>query len=198
MAGPLAIIAASMSLRRAAAALCALVLMVAACGDDGDADPADEVASLGSTAPGGEAGARVDFQDAVLDVSACLRERGFEVADPTFDDEGNPELSPELAPGVDIGSDEFLDAFDECAAVLEDALPNPLASLDPELEARVRDGLAEFAQCMRDNGVETFPDPRPTGQPFSLRDIISLGADADVDAAQEACQPLLQQLVQEG
>ncbi len=185
--------------RRAAAALCALFLAFAGCGDDGGAEPAEEVASLGSSAPAsGDAGARVDFQEAVLEVSACLRDRGFEVADPTFDDEGNPELSPELAPGIDLASDEFLDAFDDCATVLEEALPNPLATLDPELEARVRDGLGEFAQCMRDNGVETFPDPRPTGQPFALRDIISLGADGDVDKAQEACQPLLQQLVQEG
>ncbi len=184
---------------RLSAALCALALVLAGCGDDGGADPAEEVASLGSSSPAGADGAaRVDFQEAVLEVSGCLRDQGFEVADPTFDDEGNPELSPELAPDIDVASDEFLDAFDECAAVLEDALPNPLASLDPELEARVRDGLAEFARCMRENGVETFPDPRPTGQPFALRDIIALGADDDVDSAQEACQPLLQQLVQEG
>ncbi len=184
---------------RLSVAICALALALSGCGDDGGADPGEKVASLGSTTPaGGDAAERIDFQDAVLDVSACLRERGFEVADPTFDDEGNPQLSPELAPGIDLGSDEFLDAFDDCATVLEEALPNPLASLDPELEARVRDRLAEYARCMRDNGVETFPDPRPTGQPFALRDIISLGADADVDSAQEACQSLLQQLVQEG
>lgn len=188
-----------MPLRLAVAALCALLLVVASCGDDGGADPAEEVASLNTgAAGGGDDAARVDFQEAVLDVSACLRDRGFDVADPTFDDQGNPVLSPELAPGVDLGSDEFLDALDECGSVLENALPNPLADLDPELEARVRDGLAVYARCMRENGVETFPDPRPTGQPFALRDIVALGADPDVDGAQEACQPLLQQLVQEG
>ncbi len=185
---------------RLAAVVAALVLAIAACGDGGTDDPAEQVASLEDVtgAPGGTAPARVDFQEAVLDVSACLREQGYDVADPTFDAEGNPVLSPELAPGIDLASDEFLDAFDGCSAVLEDALPNPLASLDPELEAQVRDGLAVYAACMRAAGVDGFPDPRPTGQPFALRDIIALGSDPNVDRAQEECQPLLASLVPGG
>ncbi len=82
--------------------------------------------------------------------------------------------------------------------MLQNALPNTFDDLDPELEARLRDGLADYAACMRDNGVESFPDPRPTGQPFLLRDIIALGADDDVDNAQEACQHVLQRLAEEG
>ncbi len=186
-----------MHARRVAVALLTIGLLATACGD-GDAAPAEQVASLENDAggPGGTAAGRVDFQDAVLDVAACLRDRGFEVADPTFDEDGNPVLSPELAAGIDLASDDFLDAFDECSAVLQDALPNPFADVDPEVEARVRDGLAAYAECMRENGVEAFPDPRPTGQPFRARDVIALGADADLDAGQEACQPLLASLPQ--
>ncbi len=179
---------------RLLAALLAVAVLAAACGDSGDEPaPAEGVASLRTddTAAPGEAGERQDFQEAVLDVAACLRDQGFDVADPTFDAEGNPVLSPDLATGVDLASDEFLDAFDECASVLQDALPNEFAALDPELQAQFRDNLAEFAQCMRDNGVAGFPDPEPTGNPFQFREMIALGADPDLDAAQEACQPVL-------
>ncbi len=186
-----------MHARPVAVAILAICLAAAACGNDG-AEPAEQVASLEGEAdgPDGTTEERVDFQEAVLDVAACLRDRGFEVADPTFDEDGNPVLSPELATGVDLASDDFLEAFDECSAVLQDALPNPFADVDPEVEARVRDGLAAYAECMRENGVEAFPDPLPTGQPFRARDVIALGADPDLDAGQEACQPLLASLPQ--
>ncbi len=184
------------TIQRLAASLLACVLLASACGDSGAPDTsAAGVASLrddDTTDAGGAPAARQDFQEAVLDVAACLREQGFEVADPTFDAEGNPVLSPDLAPDIDLASSEFLDAFDECASILQDALPNEFAALDPELQAQVRDNLGQFAQCMRDEGVESFPDPRPTGNPFQFRDMIALGADPDIDAAQEACQPLLQ------
>lgn len=56
------------------------------------------------------------------------------------------------------------------------------------------DTALEFAQCMRDEGVEDFPDPE-IGDDGSVQ-ITGGGVDADdpdVQAAQEACRPILDQ-----
>jgi hypothetical protein len=63
---------------------------------------------------------------------------------------------------------------------------NPMAQNsgkpDPEAEERGR----KFAECMRKNGVEAFPDPKP-GQ-RGVRITGDVGKDPDMDAAMEKCR----------
>ena len=67
--------------------------------------------------------------------------------------------------------------------------------LDPELLAEVTDQLTEYAVCMRDNGVESWPDPLPTFTgseiPFPMAEMGEAFNDPEFSAALEACQDLV-------
>ena len=49
--------------------------------------------------------------------------------------------------------------------------------------------MREFAQCMRDNGVEEFADPE--ADQGGMRITPEIAEDPDFEAAQEACQDIL-------
>jgi hypothetical protein len=56
-------------------------------------------------------------------------------------------------------------------------------------QAQIQQAAIRFAQCMRSNGVPSFPDPQPGG---SLKFTIhQLGASPQVKAAMSACGHLL-------
>jgi hypothetical protein len=158
----------------AAAALSALMLF-AGCGDE----PDDGVASVdGSTAeetPSEEVGQ----EEALQNFAECMREQGVDFPDP--DPEGGFEGAEELR---DVMADEpeAVEACQEHLASGEQDLD------DPETQA----ALLEFAQCMRDNGVEGFPDPGEEGFGPALLD--EGEADPEWDAALEACRSLLAEM----
>ena len=64
---------------------------------------------------------------------------------------------------------------------------------DPELNAAVQDQLQEFAQCMREEGVTSFPDPSPgfngRNSPFPLNEIDT--SDPNLETALDQCQSLI-------
>jgi hypothetical protein len=68
------------------------------------------------------------------------------------------------------------------------ASPHPTASVDPVEQAR------EFAQCMRDHGVD-MPDPETadngSGGGSGIRITVSGGPNSNTDAAMEACKDKL-------
>ena len=101
-----------------------------------------------------------------------------------IDADGQPILSTDVLAGIDTQSDEFNAAFLVCLPILSSAAPVQLGS-DPELQAAVQDALRDFSSCMRDEGVEDFPDPAPgfdgTGSPYPLTALDT--SDPDVDAA---------------
>ncbi|GAA2264985.1 hypothetical protein GCM10009853_017910 [Glycomyces scopariae] len=155
----------------AGAALSALSLL-AACGDD----PDDGVASAGGTASAeaGEEGA--SLEQSLQDFAECMREQGVDFPDP--DPDGGFEGAEELREAME-NEPEAVEACEEHLASGEMSLD------DPEIQA----ALLDFAQCMRDNGVEDMPDPGTDGFGPDLMDQES--ADPDWDAAIEACQDLL-------
>src|SRR5262245_55665126 len=95
-------------------AVLALVLGLAACGDDGHSP---SVASLGGATPsgdddsGGGGGGRGDnadnaeFQDAMLSYAKCMRSHEIDMPDPTFDDEGHVSIG--AMGGKEAGKDAF-------------------------------------------------------------------------------------------
>jgi hypothetical protein len=183
--------------RRAAAGATMTALSIAwlgACGS-GDDDPASsDVASLddgGSpsdstpedTATDGS-GSPEDRGEAMLEFAQCMRDHGVEMEDPQFDSEGGGivlESTPE-------NEDEVEAAQEACQPVL-DAMGE--IEVDPEEVAEMREQALEWAQCMRDYGVEV-PDPQfeddgryiiqEEGPDGNFRQ------DPDFLAAQEACQ----------
>ena len=178
--------------RVTAAAL--LVLLVAACGGDDDGDDVEEVASLdggGSTESGGDA-ERLSFEDAVLEFTGCMRDNGVDIPDLAVDADGQARIPTDALSGVDTESPEFSEAFVACVSILTDAGAVSLAT-DPELLGAVQDQLADFAACMRSNGIPDFPDPNPgfdgSGSPFPLSALNP--SDPRLGDALDVCQELL-------
>ena len=169
-----------------------LALVAAACGGGDDASEPDGVASLNEGSDGASQEARIGFEEGLLQFTACMRDQGVDLPDIQVDADGQPILSTDVLAGIDTQSDEFNAAFLVCLPILSNAAPVQLGS-DPELQAAVQDALRDFSACMRDEGVEDFPDPAPgfdgTGSPYPLTALDT--SDPDVDAAFDACGDLI-------
>lgn len=190
--------------RTVAALVLALVLAwpLAACGaDTGGSD----VASLatGEQAGGTSTTEATPLTEEEIDEAheafqACMKEHGVDIqiagtaADGTGgglimrNDGGGPdEVAPE-----DMPSREEMDAAHEaCQPLMEKVIQNA-PKPDPEEMARMKEQALQFAQCMRDNGVD-MPDPQFSEDGGGITQ--SLGGpdgavDPDFDTAMEACR----------
>lgn len=106
----------------------------------------------------------------------CMREHGIDVPDP---EEGNKGGAVQFALPRDTDSTAMGEAMEAC----KQHLPNggePM-KLDPEQLAEAR----KFSACMRENGIEDFPDPNPDGGIMIEGGAIEV--DAEFEAAQDAC-----------
>jgi hypothetical protein len=170
--------------RRLAGVLLALPLVVAlalaGCGDsdgddDGIATAGDEAAEDGDGGDGGSSPDELseeEMYEAQLAYTECMREHGIDMEDPQ---PGEP-----LRVQLRGDPEEARAAQEACQDLLPAGGPGGGAN-DPRAQER----MLEFAQCMRDNGVESFPDPQPGGG-------IQIGPDQaedpDFEAAQETCR----------
>ncbi|WP_326719808.1 hypothetical protein OHT59_10080 [Streptomyces sp. NBC_00243] len=136
-----------------------LALALSGCGSEGDAEATGATASKSS------------LDDQGVKFAQCLREHGVDVED--------PEPGKGLRITGKLPKGEVDKAMEACRKY--DPMQNGAASADPEMEERVR----KLAQCMRDNGVEEFPDPEPgTGGLQINQDVAE---DPDFAKAQKAC-----------
>ena len=168
--------------------LLAVVLMAAACSGGSDGEEPDGVLSLQEEqGEGVTTTTRLEADEAVLEVTRCMRDRGLDVPDIGVTADGQLDLRPEDLVGIDLEGEDFQTAFTSCIAVFQ--LSGGFdVSLDPELEALFQDQLQEFSQCMRDNGVVDFPDPQTgSGTPYPLSAFLGFG-DPTFEAALETCR----------
>ncbi len=176
-------------MKRLALLLFALSLLAAACG--GNDEPAPGVPSLEDQDPGAVSStteARLDADLALLEFSQCMRDEGIPLPDIGIDADGAPILDPALLDTIDVQSDEFADAFEECQPILAQSEAFDI-DLDPQFQAFIEDQFVEFSQCMRDNGVEDFPDPASIGSgPVYPLSIFARMTEPDFEAAVEVCQ----------
>jgi hypothetical protein len=112
-----------------------------------------------------------------LDLVACLREHGIDIADPV------PGGGPVVVRAEPGDSAEFDAAVAACPPPGPGTQAGEATPIDPT-EA------AEFAQCMRDNGVPEFPRPDKGAVIVEEADGLHPG-DAAFDGAQKTCEPLL-------
>jgi hypothetical protein len=188
---------------RALVPVAAVVLAVAACG--GAADSSGGVASLDDPTDTSTATVEdeADAEQALLDVAACMRDAGVDIEDPTVDADGNLEFGAirgrVAESDLDVDREAIRAAFDECGELLESVTLGFRRGDD----AAFQDTLLEYAQCMRDNGVdmddpdfssagpgeggETGDDPGARRGPFGNID----PEDPDFLAAQEVCRDIL-------
>jgi hypothetical protein len=158
----------------------ALLLALSGCGG-GDGGDGDGVASLGGTptaAASSGAAAPADEGDRALKFAQCMREQGIDMPDPEIDG-GRISQRINAGPGDDVEA-----AQEKC----KDYAPSggPGGKPDPESLER----MLAHAKCMRDNGVEAFPDPDP--DKGGIRIDGRIGDDPDFAAAQNVCDALIE------
>ncbi|GBD85881.1 hypothetical protein BMS3Abin02_02302 [bacterium BMS3Abin02] len=171
-------------------------LVAAACG--GGSTSNDAVASLDDTTPQSSTTTttEVDFEQAMLDFTACLREQGIEIEDPVVDANGNLRLSRPT--NFDPNDRElFQKARDACGPILQ----RVAIGFRQQDRTQLEDTFVEYAVCMRENGYD-MPDPdfSNVGSPGSGNSP-PRGPFADIDPsdpafieANDACQSIFTNL----
>ena len=161
---------------RPLAALAIVALIGAGC--------SNEPAENGNTSTGGT-------RDKAVKFSECMRDNGIsEFPDP----DGSGELTID---GVLNGSslDSNTPAWKQAMAACRDLQP-PGFTGDEEVTAEDQEVRLEFAQCMRENGVEDFPDPAKGDPLVDTRRIPSAaepGGMSIINAAMQTCGDLAQE-----
>jgi len=140
-----------------AAASLLLVAVLAACSSGGAAPSG--VASLESQAPAADASASpsasIDPEDAPFAFAKCMREHGIDMPDPETQPGGG---FSQRIDGRNVDPEKMQAAQEACQDILTNA-GNFRGELDPEQ----LDKLVEFAQCMREHGID-MPDPTTNGK----------------------------------
>lgn len=143
-----------------ATAVFVLALALTGCGGDAGARPAG-----GTSAP-----ASLDPHAKGVKFAQCMREHGIDMADP---EPGKPVTMKFM--GVDQATVQK--AMEACREWAPEGMTS--GKQDPQQAERMR----KFAQCMRDNGVEAFPDQEGNG----IRVDAKVAEDPDFEAANAKC-----------
>ena len=150
----------------------ALSLALAACGSSSGS--VDGVASLGTDAPdasaptdsadnAGSDGDEVtttslDPEDAALEFARCMREHGIDLPDPQVaEGPGGQGGGVMIQIDGEFDDEKMQEAQEACQPIMESAIGS-FEEPDPEEVERMQEQMIEFAQCMREHGVD-FPDP---------------------------------------
>jgi hypothetical protein len=130
----------------------AVALIATACGSGSNASA--QVASLGSTSgTTPDTTAPVNTQEALLKYAACMRQNGINMADPTFDADGNPTgggFGP--SSGIDPRSTEFQTAQKACGDLLQGVQFGGRGRTPIDRE-QIQNSLNDFTACLRDEGL---------------------------------------------
>jgi hypothetical protein len=134
--------------------------VLAACG--GGSTPAAQVASVASdssTTTTTVAGAtnEADAQQAMLDFAACMREHGIDMPDPQFGANGGGTFT--AGSEGEPADKSKLDAAQQACQSYLDKVKSNAPPMDPAKVEEEKQRLLDFAQCMRDHGID-FPDPQ--------------------------------------
>lgn len=173
--------------------LLVVAVLLSACvqaSDDGVAGQAgqgSEQAAASTTTTLG----RLGIEQAVLEFGSCMRSRGIDTPDMRLDAQGRPVLD-DLRAAVDTTSAQFRRALVDCASILTSVGAFDLRR-DPELQTVIVSQLGAFSECVRNEGVATFPDPDPAfsglGSPFPSDEVPF--TDPAFDTAVAICREAL-------
>ena len=117
----------------------------------------------------------VSIEDAQLLLARCLRENGYDIKDPKNDESLQSVLQPVFLAADQKGREELQETIQTCAEDNNIPLGGSADFENPEAVADSLDTQLEFAQCLRENGIE-IEDP----------------------SAESPLRPLLIELVQSG
>ncbi len=117
----------------------------------------------------------VSVEDAQLLLARCLRENGYDITDPKNGESLQSVIGPILLAADQKGREELQETIQICAEENNTPLGGTAEFENPEAVADALDTQLEFAQCLRENGIE-IEDP----------------------SAESPLRPLLFELVQSG
>ena len=117
----------------------------------------------------------VSVEDAQLLLARCLRENGYDITDPKNGESLRSVIGPILLAADQKGREELQETIQTCAEDNNIPLGGSAEFENPEAVADSLDTQLEFAQCLRENGIE-IEDP----------------------SAESPLRPLLRELVQSG
>ncbi|WP_063780606.1 hypothetical protein [Nonomuraea sp. SBT364] len=146
-----------------------LVLSLAACG--AGAETGTGVASVTGGQSASSAQPSLDPQAQGVKWAQCMRENGVDIEDP------KPGQGVKMTMGP--GNKDAMDKAQKACDALR-----PKGGMGGPGNPQNGEKLRKLAQCMRENGVEQFPDP----DGGMLRMTKEVGDDPDFAAAQKTCQ----------
>jgi hypothetical protein len=100
----------------------------------------------------------VSVEDAQLLLARCLRDNGYEITDPKIGESLQSVLQPIFLAADQKGRDELFQTIETCAEENNIPLGGTAEFENPEAVADSLDTQLEFAQCLRENGIE-IEDP---------------------------------------
>jgi len=133
-----------------------ITLTAAACGGSGGSS-GTKIASLGTTATAASDTATSSpqsTQDAMLAYTQCMRDNGVDMADPTFDANGQPTgqlFGPDS--GIDPQAEGFQTAQTACGDLLQGVINGRGQGGGLDRDA-IQESLNDFTACLRDQGLE--------------------------------------------
>jgi hypothetical protein len=141
--------------------------------------------ACGGDDPPSQADARAKARDAALKFAQCMRQHGVDMPDPGT---GGRQVF-KVGPGEDTTPEEMEAAQRACEKYQKDIKP---PEMSPEEQAEFKKAALAHAQCMRDHGLDDFPDPT-FGENGQAQIRIRAGSGMDPEspkfqAAQKACQ----------
>jgi hypothetical protein len=151
----------------------ACLLTLTACGGDKD----EGVATAGGAAPTASASAALSKDEQGRKFAACMRENGVDMPDP----EPGEAMRAELAK---VDKTKLQAAMAACQSLLPGGGEGKL--LDPQQVEQLR----ALAKCMRENGVEDFPEPDDTGKLRIEGNIAEMRESPQFKAAMEKCDDI--------
>jgi hypothetical protein len=149
-----------MRLSRLALLAAAVVVLVAGCGGSGGSQGIASLDAATGDSPSTTAAAEeVDSEQAMLDYAQCMRDNGVDMEDPTLDENGNFQM---VRPSGGGEGGAFDPADREAMQAASEACSQYLEGITQQFDrpdmTEMQDMLLEYAQCMRDNGVD-MEDP---------------------------------------
>jgi len=96
----------------------------------------------------------VSVEDAQLLLARCLRENGYDISDPKNDESLQSVLQPVFLAADQKGREELFETIQACAEDNNIPLGGSAEFENPEAVADSLDTQLEFAQCLRENGIE--------------------------------------------
>ena len=96
----------------------------------------------------------ISVEDAQLLLAKCLRENGYDITDPKNDESLQSVLRPVFLAADQKGREELFETIQTCANENDIPLGGTAEFENPEEVADTLDTELEFAQCLREKGIE--------------------------------------------